>query len=139
MKNKEYSNGEVTIVWKPELCIHSANCVKGLPEVFNTEKRPWINAEGAGTQAMIDQVKKCPSGALSFYMNEEDQNQEAEAIQTEVEISPNGPLIVKGEIKVCHPDGKEESKTRATAFCRCGQSANKPYCDGTHRKVEFIG
>ncbi|MBK7870018.1 MAG: (4Fe-4S)-binding protein [Saprospiraceae bacterium] len=68
---KEYSNGEVTIVWKSALCEHSANCVRGLPEVFDVKASPWINAQGATTEQIIAQVNKCPSGALSFYMNEE--------------------------------------------------------------------
>lgn len=68
---KHYSNGEVTIIWKPHLCIHSGNCVRGLPAVFRSGERPWIRPEGAGTDAMIDQVKKCPSGALSYRMNKE--------------------------------------------------------------------
>lgn len=66
---KEYSNGEVTIVWKNALCTHSANCVRGLHTVFNTKASPWINVSGADTNTMIEQVKKCPSGALSYYMN----------------------------------------------------------------------
>ena len=66
---KEYTNGEVTIVWKNALCIHSGNCVRGLHEVFNHSARPWINAQGASTEQIVEQVKKCPSGALSFYMN----------------------------------------------------------------------
>lgn len=66
---KEYTNGEVTIVWQNALCIHSGNCVRGLPSVFNTNTSPWINAAGASTTEMILQVKKCPTGALSFYMN----------------------------------------------------------------------
>ncbi len=68
---KEYSNGEVTIVWKNELCIHSGNCARGLPTVFKPKERPWIQVENASTQELIEQVKKCPSGALSFYMNSE--------------------------------------------------------------------
>ena len=68
-KEKEYSNGEVTVVWKPELCIHSANCVKGLPEVFNTRNRPWIDPEKASSEAILNQVRKCPSGALTSYLN----------------------------------------------------------------------
>lgn len=67
---KEYTNGEITIVWKPTLCVHSANCVKGLPEVFDAKKKPWINAEGADSVRIEAQVKKCPSGALSYYWNE---------------------------------------------------------------------
>lgn len=66
---KEYSNGEVTVVWKNALCIHSGNCVRGLREVFNLNANPWINASAASTEQIVEQVKKCPSGALSFYMN----------------------------------------------------------------------
>jgi len=66
---KEYSNGEVTVVWKGALCIHSGHCVRGLPKVFDRAVHPWVNIEGASTGQIIEQVKKCPSGALSFYMN----------------------------------------------------------------------
>jgi uncharacterized Fe-S cluster protein YjdI len=67
---KTYSNGEVTIIWKPSLCIHSAICFKGLGEVFDPRKRPWITPENSTTEKIIEQVKKCPSGALGFNMNE---------------------------------------------------------------------
>ena len=67
---KHYTNGEVTIVWKPATCIHSTICFRGLPDVFDTRKRPWVTPEGAETQAIIEQVKQCPSGALSYYLNE---------------------------------------------------------------------
>ncbi|MGF6848659.1 putative Fe-S cluster protein YjdI [Chitinophaga sp. W3I9] len=66
---KHYSNGEVTIVWKPGVCIHSEKCFHGLPSVFNPNEKPWINAEGATTEQIISQIKQCPSGALSFFMN----------------------------------------------------------------------
>lgn len=66
---KEYSNGEVTIVWKASLCQHSANCVNGLPSVFNSKARPWIQADGAESEAIRRQVDKCPSGALTWYNN----------------------------------------------------------------------
>jgi uncharacterized Fe-S cluster protein YjdI len=68
---KEYTNGEVTIVWKPDVCIHSKKCWAGLIEVFDPRKRPWINAEGASTEQIIEQVKICPSGALTYYMNKD--------------------------------------------------------------------
>jgi uncharacterized Fe-S cluster protein YjdI len=68
---KKYSNGEVTIVWKPALCQHSGICVRGLGEVFHPQSNPWITPEKAGTEQIIDQVKKCPSGALSYFMNGE--------------------------------------------------------------------
>lgn len=68
---KEYSNGEVTIVWKAGLCTHSANCAKGLPQVFKPKEKPWINPESASTEEIIRQVQKCPSGALTFYLHKE--------------------------------------------------------------------
>ena len=66
MERKEYSNGQVTIVWQPKLCIHSGVCVKTLPKVYNTKERPWIKPENATTEELISQVAKCPSGALSI-------------------------------------------------------------------------
>jgi len=68
----KYSNGEVTIVWQPELCIHSGNCARVLPQVFKPKEKPWITPEGSTTEKIIEQVKKCPSGALSYFMNEEE-------------------------------------------------------------------
>ncbi len=67
----KYTNGEVTVVWKPDVCIHSKICWTELREVFDPFKRPWINMEGNTTERIIEQVKKCPSGALSYYMNDE--------------------------------------------------------------------
>jgi uncharacterized Fe-S cluster protein YjdI len=68
---RTYTNGEVTVVWKPEVCIHSAICFRGLPKVFDPRKRPWVTPERATTDEIIAQVKKCPSRALSYLMNEE--------------------------------------------------------------------
>ena len=74
-KSFKYSNGEVTIVWRPELCIHSGRCFRGLPEVFKPKEKPWITPEGSTTEKIIAQVKRCPSGALSYFMNDESSRQ----------------------------------------------------------------
>ena len=65
-KTKAYSNGEVTILWKPERCIHAGICVKTLPAVYNPKERPWIKPENSDTQSIMKQVALCPSGALSI-------------------------------------------------------------------------
>lgn len=135
-KKKEYTNGEVTIVWEADKCIHSGICVKGLPNVFRPKVRPWINIKAADTEALVNQVKHCPTGALSFYMNGEE-DKTAQTLDTKVEVLENGPLLVYGTLKVIHKDGKEEMKNKTTAFCRCGASSNKPFCDGAHVKAEF--
>lgn len=137
---KQYTNGDVTIVWQNDLCIHSTLCWKNLANVFNPKERPWIKPEGATTEAIIEQVKKCPSGALTYFMNAELEASTAEVQgETIVEVSSNGPLLVYGNVTVKDAHGHETKKNKVTAFCRCGQSANKPYCDGTHRKIGFEG
>ena len=65
-KTHYYSNGEITVIWKPDVCMHSGKCFTGLPQVFDPKRRPWIDMSKAGAQQIIDQVKKCPSGALSI-------------------------------------------------------------------------
>ena len=137
-KIKEYTNGEVTVVWEAEKCIHSANCVKGLPKVFNPDTRPWIEINAASTEDLVNQVKQCPSGALSFYINNES-DKTTESLEIKVEVLKNGPLLVYGTLKVTHKDGNVETKNKTTAFCRCGASNNKPYCDGAHVKQDFKG
>ena len=138
-KIKEYESEDLTVIWKPEKCIHSENCWKGLPGVFNPNERPWVNVEGASDSEIRTQVDKCPSGALSYKLKEptmDDSNIQDEQI---VEVAKDGPLMVYGNIKVKLADGSEVSKHRVTAFCRCGASSNKPYCDGSHKKVDFQG
>lgn len=138
---KKYSNGEITIVWKPYLCIHSQKCFTGLPEVFDPAKRPWINASGAETKKIISQVEQCPSKALSFFKNSEGENQFSGDSETEtvIEAKPNGPLFVYGNILIKKPDGSEEDRKNVTVFCRCGNSNNKPFCNGSHLKAGFKG
>ncbi|SFS51041.1 Uncharacterized Fe-S cluster protein YjdI [Zhouia amylolytica] len=133
---KEYSNGELTIVWKPKKCIHSGICVKTLPKVYNPDKKPWIEIENATTEQLKDQVSKCPSGALSYYMSDKN-DQEEKSLETKVEVLPNGPLLIYGTLKVKDKQGNIETKNKTTAFCRCGSSGNKPYCDGTHTEINF--
>ncbi|WP_250433024.1 (4Fe-4S)-binding protein [Hanstruepera flava] len=137
-KTKEYTNGETTIVWEAEKCIHSGICVRGLPKVFQPKDRPWIKIDAASTDDLVSQVKQCPSGALSYYMNDET-DRTSESLETKIEVLENGPLLVYGTLKVTHRDGFQETKNKTTAFCRCGSSENKPYCDGAHVKKEFKG
>lgn len=135
---KKYTNGEVTVIWKPDICIHSKLCWTELREVFDPFVKPWIKPEGATTERIVAQVKRCPSGALSYYMNNEagPERVDVEA-ETIVEASKDGPLLVYGNVTVKNSKGELTKKNNVTAFCRCGASNNKPFCDGTHSKIEF--
>lgn len=136
--SKEYSNGELTVIWKPRKCIHSEVCIKTLPRVYHPGKKPWITPENASTQELRAQIDKCPSGALSYKLEGTNTGQKQED-DTKVEVVPNGPLLVRGRLAVTMVNGSTETKDRSTAFCRCGASANKPYCDGSHRTNGFEG
>ena len=69
---KKYTNGELTVVWKPNLCIHSGVCVRTLPQVYNPREKPWIKIENASNEELMVQIKKCPSGALTYLMNDDE-------------------------------------------------------------------
>lgn len=153
---KTYPNGEITVVWKSGLCIHSKHCFTELPEVFNPKARPWVNMSGADTERIIRQVAICPSKALSYVRNDapgpaanatpaEDTPTLTPAAaqppmpQTRVDVTANGPLLVYGDLMVNDAAGHATGKAGVTAFCRCGASGNKPYCDGSHERVRFVG
>jgi uncharacterized Fe-S cluster protein YjdI len=139
MAEKRYSNDEITVVWKPDLCIHSTNCWKSLLPVFDPRRRPWVDMSAASTERIIQTVGKCPSGALSFMANdtEEDEARFEEVTGVRAEVQPNGPLLVYGTLTINDRDGNETVRSKTTAFCRCGQSKNKPYCDGSHIDAQF--
>jgi uncharacterized Fe-S cluster protein YjdI len=136
---KKYSNGEITVVWKPSLCTHSSKCWKGLGSVFNPTVRPWITMEGGSTEQIRKQVDQCPSGALTYVDNDRAIEERAQMAGVTVEVSENGPLNVSGEIIVKLPDGTEKVCGPNTSLCRCGQSGNKPFCDGSHETNGFKG
>lgn len=94
---------------------------------------------GADTARIAEQVDRCPSKALSYFRNEENVRAEDVRVESIVEPLPNGPLLVYGNLRVRTADGRETQKNKVTAFCRCGASSNKPYCDGSHTKIEFQG
>ena len=135
---KKYSSGELTVVWKPKRCVHAAICVKTLPQVYDPNDRPWIKADKASTKALIAQISKCPSGALSYELDGDQVQGEAdEPSTTKVQVLSNGPLLVQGRLSVSLANGEVEDRTDTTAFCRCGASGNKPYCDGSHKTSNF--
>ena len=134
-----YNNDDLTVVWKPHLCIHSKHCWKELGTVFRPSERPWVNMKGASSEQIQEQVDKCPSGALSYEKKEEAPTSNSILALPVIEVTPNGPLLVHGSIILKDVSGNQTEKNKITAFCRCGHSANKPYCDGNHSRKGFTG
>ena len=147
---RSYTNGEITVHWKPSTCIHATTCYRELGRVFNPRQRPWVNMQGATSERIIEIVKKCPTDALTYDWNdlskksdkpgkgsatalEEKSRQKMAGKPVEIRIMKNGPYVVEGDFRVVGSDGKEKKPMQMTSFCRCGVSGNMPFCDGSHR------
>jgi len=134
---KKYTNGEITVVWKPALCVHAAVCFTELPEVFVPYERPWIKMNGASTEEIMDTVSRCPTRAISYYRNDGGSSDRKEEATTEIKILKNGPYIVKGAFKVIDVDCNEIVTEKTISLCRCGVTKKKPFCDGSHSCINF--
>jgi uncharacterized Fe-S cluster protein YjdI len=138
---KEYTRDDLTVVWQPELCIHSGVCFRSLPDVFKPRERPWIQLDHGAKEAVIRAVESCPSGALSIKKPEQAGSppMPADDHQSKVTIMKNGPIRIPEACLITMPDGSEVEKPNGVSLCRCGQSANKPFCDGSHKHNGFSG
>src|SRR6476661_4365762 len=128
--------GEIAVLWEPKLCIHAGYCFRGLPEVFQPESRPWVKVDAATAEKIAEVVMTCPTGALHFERLDGGP-QEPQLEETTINARPNGPLYVRGRLRITGPGGHLIREETRVALCRCGQSGNKPFCDGSHRRVGF--
>jgi uncharacterized Fe-S cluster protein YjdI len=132
---REYRNEEIIVYWEPRLCVHSARCLNGLPQVFDTERRPWVDVSAASADQIAEVVRSCPTSALR-YERLDGEAQEEGVEPTTIQVRLNGPLWVRGKLRIIDQDGSVRELSRAV-LCRCGQSSNRPFCDNTHRKINF--
>ena len=133
---RAYAGDAIEVLWEPRLCIHVRNCVRGLPQVFDPEARPWVVVDAADADAVAATIETCPTGAL-HYRRLDRGRQEQPPTETTVEPRPNGPLFVRGSVRIVGPEGELIREDTRLALCRCGASQNKPFCDGTHRRIGF--
>lgn len=136
METRKYQKEDLTIVWKPNICAHSGNCVRSLPGVFKPREKPWIQPEHASTDELKAAIDKCPSGALSYQVAATAPLL-AQDGEVTIDVMPNGPVIVTGNCLVKTSSGEERPASGRVALCRCGHSSRKPYCDGSHRGAGF--
>ena len=130
-----YAGKAVTIRDNRGICAHIGHCTDGLPDVFRMKTEPWIDPDATDKEKIISTIKQCPSGALSYSINDELHNSvEREAA---VIVSKDGPYFVVGGIEFEEPHGDVTESPEHYALCRCGGSKNKPFCDGTHWYNDF--
>ena len=133
---REYAAQDIVVTYDVVRCIHAAECIRGLPQVFDTDKRPWIQPQQATADELAAQIVRCPSGALHFRRLD---GGAEEIPDPSVTVTPvtNGPLYLRGDIGLRLPGGDEVSRETRVALCRCGHSENKPFCDNSHERVGF--
>lgn len=132
-KVRTYEGDGIAVDYDAGRCIHVAECVRGLRQVFDPERRPWIDATLAPADAIAEVVRRCPTGAL-HYRRTDDEERPAE--RNEVRAAVDGPLYLSGQIELHLPEAGRIDETRV-ALCRCGASRNKPYCDNSHVAAGF--
>ncbi|MFK0252520.1 (4Fe-4S)-binding protein [Streptomyces sp. NPDC090445] len=123
---KAYPGKQITVTYETGRCLHAAECVRGLPEVFDTGQRPWVQPDGAGPERVAEVIRRCPSGALQYRLAEGPPEEPDRP--TTVVRAPSGRLVIRGELRVTTADGTVRSETRVM-LCACGVSGNQPFCD----------
>lgn len=125
---------DVTIRFDGKRCVHSRNCVLGNPDVYVPNvKGDWIHPDAASAERVMHTALACPSGAIRVSRNDGSSTSDTPPAVNTVRIRENGPLAIEAELQI---SGAAQATPRAT-LCRCGQSANKPYCDGAHASAGF--
>ena len=136
MTRKQYGNEAIVVFWDASRCIHTGICTRELPGVFDVTKRPWINVDGADADAVARATAHCPTGALRSQRRGGTADEDPPAVTTVVPMR-NGPLYLHGQLRVTAPDGTVLAEETRLALCRCGATANPPFCDNAHRAVGY--
>jgi CDGSH-type Zn-finger protein len=133
-KMKSYAGPDITIHDNRSVCVHAARCTEGLPAVFKYGERPWIDPAGAPPQAVVEAVRHCPSGALTYSI--EGQPARPEQWPPSITVLKDGPYAVLG-VELLGVEFAQGVPRERYALCRCGASKNKPFCDATHFDTGF--
>ena len=147
---QSYETDEIVVTYDPNLCTHAAECVRGLPAVFDTRRPDWIQPGAAPAEEVAGVIRRCPSGALQYRMKG-DAAAAPGAAAVEPDVAPpagdrapvtvkllkDGPLLFDGVVRALAEDGTVIERSGKVSLCRCGGTANQPFCDGSHKRVGF--
>ncbi len=134
----QYEGESIEVSYDARRCIHAAECVRGLPGVFDPSARPWVSPDGATADEIAGVIERCPTGAL-YYRRKDGHPNEAAPPESTVRLVMDGPLYVTGSLHLSDPADRTSGEATRVALCRCGASKNKPFCDNSHREVGFTG
>ena len=134
-KRVSYKGKRITIHDNRGICSHAGFCTERLAAVFRMRKEPWIDPDGAAAGEIIETIKRCPSGALSYSIDGVEHRDQEQP--PKVTVTKDGPYAVTGGIKLMGQTMGERASEEHYTLCRCGASKNKPFCDGSHWHVGF--
>jgi CDGSH-type Zn-finger protein/uncharacterized Fe-S cluster protein YjdI len=132
-QKRTYATDAIRVYWDSSRCIHTGICLRGLPQVFDVRRRPWVELTAADADAVGATVARCPTGALR-YERLDGAPGEVPARPTVVLPIEDGPLLMVGDLDVRTPDGDRITHETRLTLCRCGMSRNQPFCDNSHRR-----
>lgn len=135
MAERTYETDEIIIYWDSSRCIHTGRCLRALPEVFDTSRRPWVQPGQHAGAEIAEAIEQCPTGALKYEWK--DGRTVPSAVGVRIVPSPNGPLFVRGPVTIETRSGTVIAEEDRVALCRCGGSRNQPFCDLSHKSVGF--
>ncbi len=134
-KRETYAGKQITVNDNRGICAHAGYCTDNLAAVFRMKQEPWIDPDAATVAEIIATIRRCPSGALSYSIDDvEYRDRDGEPA---IFVAPNGPYVVSGGANLGDTPRAEGASEEHFTLCRCGASKNKPFCDGSHWYVEF--
>ena len=136
-KVRNYEGQNIDVQYDVKRCIHAKECVNRLSQVFDVDKRPWIQPDNTPTtDALAETIQHCPTGALHFSRKDGGAPEHTPADNT-IRIVADGPLYVRGDMQIINSSDEIVVEDVRVALCRCGASNNKPFCDNTHKDIHF--
>jgi len=134
-RRDNYPGLSITIHDNRAICAHSGRCIEKLATVFRLGAKPWIDPDGAEAAAIIDTVRQCPSGALSFSLRQVEFQEQMRA--PAISVTQDGPYAMVGNVTLTGQAWAQGASSEHYTLCRCGASRNKPFCDGQHHLIKF--
>ena len=135
VKLHQYPGSEIDVQWDSRLCIHISECGNAKGELFVMGRDPWCTPDISSKEEVREIVERCPTGALSYV--DKQGNREKPAVENSAVVSCNGPLFISGDLELEGAPQDMPGVLFRIALCRCGESANKPFCDNSHQKAGF--
>jgi len=139
MSNKKtyaFDGEDYSVTWNSGLCIHAEECVRADSKLFELHRKPWGQPDLVDGDELDGVVRRCPTGALAYEAQDGSREEHADT-ENIVTVAANGPLYVRGDLEIEGDNVPGGAINFRAAFCRCGQSKNKPFCDNSHLKAEF--